>query len=123
MADKKTIIAPFAYDTDYYIYTDREEAEKKKFVSFMTQRNAQYREAAEEVYNNKHLEDKELMWEAFRDNIEPPTPQLQRIDGYDSEEECSDGGEEGDGGNDNGGDDNNENPTEPTEPSDDENNG
>ena len=29
------------------------------------------------------------MWESFRDNIEPPTPQLKVIDGYDSQEEIS----------------------------------
>lgn len=92
MAEKYIGLAPFAYDSDYYLYTKKEEAEKEKFVSFMTQRNADYLTPSEEVYNNKHLEDSELLWDAFRDNIEPPTPQLQRIDGYDSAEESSNDG-------------------------------
>ena len=86
MAEKYIGLHPFAYNNEYYVYTKKEEAEKKKFVSFMTQRNAEYMEPAEEVYNNKKLEDKELMWESFRDNIEPPTPQLQVLDGYDAAE-------------------------------------
>ncbi len=85
MAEKYTGIYPFAYDNEYYMYTEKNEAKKEKFVSFMTQRNAQYMEPAEEVYNNKKLEDKELLWESFRENIEPPTPQLQVIDGYESQ--------------------------------------
>ena len=86
MAEKYIGLHPFAYNNEYYVYTEKKEAEKKKFVSFMTQRNAEYMEPAEEVYNNKKLEDKELMWESFRDNIEPPTPQLQVLDGYDAAE-------------------------------------
>jgi TPR repeat protein len=62
--------------------TDKEKAKDEKFESFLTQREASYKEPAEEVYNNKHLEDKELFWEAFRENIEPPTPQIKEVDGY-----------------------------------------
>ena len=96
MAKTYTGIYPFAYDNNYYVYTEKEEAKKEKFISFMTQRNADYMEPAEEVYNNKKLEDNELFWESFRDNIEPPTPQLKVIDGYESAEES---GSESDGGN------------------------
>lgn len=107
MADTYIGIHPFAYDNEYYVYTEKEEADKKKFVSFMTQRNAKYMEPAEEVYNNKHLEDNELMWESFRDNIEPPTPQLKVIDGYESLSEVSgDSGNCGDDSQDDSGDDN-----------------
>lgn len=106
MAEKYIGLHPFAYDNEYYVYTKKEEAEKKKFISFMTQRNVQYMKPAEEVYNNKKLEDSELIWESFRDNIEPPTPQLQVIDGYDSAEKCS--GDSEDGGN-SGNDDQNNN--------------
>lgn len=81
--------APFAYDTDYYMYTEQEEAKKKKFLSFHTQREASYKKPAEEIYNNKHLEEKELFWGSFRENIEPPTPQIKEVDGYKSEEEIS----------------------------------
>lgn len=83
--DSKKSFNPFAYDTDYYMYTDREEAKKKKFVSLMEQRNAQYKDTEEEVYNNQKLSDKELLWKSFRDNIEPPTPQIKEIDGYETE--------------------------------------
>lgn len=91
---KHTPKAPFAYDYDFYIYTEKEQAKKDQFVSLMTQRDASYRTPAEEIYNNKHLEDDDLMWESFRDNIEPPTPQIKELDGYKPEEEVS-GGSEG----------------------------
>lgn len=82
---------PFAYDTEFYMYTPKEEAEKKRPVSLMEHRKAQYMTPMEEVYNNKKLEDEKLMWESFKENIEPPTPQLHVLDGYDTEEEVSDG--------------------------------
>lgn len=85
MANKFIGLAPFAYDNEYYVYTEKEQADKDKFVSFMTQRNASYKTPAEELYNNKKLEDQELMWESFRENIEPPTPQIKQIDGYEPE--------------------------------------
>lgn len=87
MEENNTLIAPFAYNNEYYLYTDRETAEKVKFVSFMTQREASYKEPAEEVYNYKHLSDGILMRESFRENIEPPTPQIKQVDGFKSEEE------------------------------------
>ena len=84
---KHTPIAPFAYDDSFYLYTEKEYAEKEKFVSFLTQREASYKTPAEEIYNNKHLSDSELMKESFRENIEPPTPQIKEVDGYKSKEE------------------------------------
>ena len=87
MSNSKKSFHPFAYDNEYYLYTDKEKAKDEKFESFLTQREASYKEPAEEVYNNKHLEDKELFWEAFRENIEPPTPQIKEVDGYKSESE------------------------------------
>ena len=101
MAKKYVGFHPFAYDNEYYLYTKKEEAEKKKFVTFMEQRNAKYMTPEKEVYNNKKLEDTELLWESFKDNIEPPTPQLKVIDGYDSQEEIggTDGNCGGDGEN------------------------
>ena len=109
MAEKYTGIHPFAYDDDYYMCEEKESADTKTFISFMKQRNAKYMEPAEEVYNNENLDDEEMAWRAFRDNIEPPTPQLQVIDGYDSAEECSGDSEEGGNGNDSEEDNNNGN--------------
>ncbi len=77
MSDTKKPFHPFEYNM----------GEEVKFTSFMTQRDAKFKKSAEEVYNNKHLDDKELLWEAFRENIEPPTPQIKEIDGYEAEED------------------------------------
>jgi hypothetical protein len=77
MSDTKKPFYPFEYNM----------GEEVKFTSFMTQRDAKFKKSAEEVYNNKHLDDKELLWEAFRENIEPPTPQIKEIDGYEAEED------------------------------------
>ena len=86
--EKKYVTAhPFAYNM----------IEDNGNISLMTQREASYREPAEEVYNNKKLDDGKLFWESFRDNIEPPTPQIKELDGYKSEEEVS-GEEDGDDG-------------------------
>lgn len=80
MPTKKTYkMHPFTYGFD----------DKQEFINFWQQRNAQYRESAEEVFNNKNLDDKELNWDTFRNNTEAPTPQIKRIDGYDSEEKAS----------------------------------
>ena len=87
MSNNKKPFHPFAYDNEYYLYADKEKATKEKFESFLTQREASYKESAEEVYNNKHLEDKDLFWEAFRENIEAPTPQIKEVDGYKSQSE------------------------------------
>ena len=86
MADTNlnNVTAPFAYDNDFYVYMDKDDAEKSKFVSFMTQREAEYKEPAEEVYTQEGN-----MWESFRENIEPPTPQIKEIDGYKSEKEIN----------------------------------
>lgn len=90
MSNSKKQFHPFAYDNEYYLYTEKEKATKEKFESFLTQREASYKKSAEEVYNNKHLEDKELFWEAFRGNIDVPTPQIKEIDGYKSQSEIID---------------------------------
>ncbi len=89
MAKTFTGYAPFAYDNEYYLYTDRKKAEKEKFITFMEQRNAKYKTPAKEVYNNKGLTDEELKLAAFMGTIEVPTPQLMTIDGYDPEKEAS----------------------------------
>jgi hypothetical protein len=99
---KHTPVAPFAYDNDYYLYKDKDEAEKSKFVSFMTQRDAQYKTPAQEVYVGTGLvsEGTELVRESFFLNIDPPVPQIKQIDGYSPEEEesgSSDGGGESGG--------------------------
>lgn len=96
MENTKKGFHPFAYDNEYYMYVKKEEAEKKKFVSLMTQREAEYTTMAEGEYNNMKLSDGQMEWLAFRDNIEPPTPQIMQIDGYKSEEEV-DGEESGSG--------------------------
>lgn len=94
MDNSKQKFYPFAYEF----------GGEEKFESFLTQRKAEYKEPAEEVYNNKHLEDKELLWEAFRENIEPPTPQIKEVDGYKSEKEISsDNTDDGGEGNEDGG--------------------
>lgn len=77
MANTKAKFYPFAYNMD----------ENPRFNSLMTQRKAEFKIPAEEVYNNKKQEDDKLMWESFRENIEAPTPQIKEIDGYKSEEE------------------------------------
>lgn len=58
------------------------ENEQKEFVSYYTQRQASYKESAQETYTgNAH--------EAFYDNAEAYTPQLAEIDGYKSAKEIS----------------------------------
>lgn len=81
MADeKKYVMHPFGWDFE----------PEGQFESFMQQRKASYTKPFETVYNNKHLKENELMWESFRDNIEPPTPPIEVIDGYKSEAEIED---------------------------------
>lgn len=93
---------PFSYDFE----------EQRAYESFFTQRNAQYTQVAEEVFEATPLE-------VFRFGVEAPTPQLQQVDGYDSEEEIAngDGGDDGQGGEDQGegGDDNGGNTDNPTD--------
>ena len=43
MNNSKKSFHPFAYDNDYYVYTDREKAKNEKFDSFLTQREASYK--------------------------------------------------------------------------------
>ena len=52
--------------------------EQREYVSFYKQRNAKYKEAAEQEFNIKENK-------SFRENIEPPTPQIMEIDGYDAQ--------------------------------------
>ena len=89
MSNSKKQFHPFAYDNEYYLYTEKEKATNEKFESFLTQREASYKKSAEEVYNKKQREDKELFWEAFRGNIDVPTPQIKEIDGYKPQSEIS----------------------------------
>jgi hypothetical protein len=68
----------------------------------MTQRDAQYKTPAQEVYVGTGLvsEGTELVRESFFLNIDPPVPQIKQIDGYSPEEEesgSSDGGGESGG--------------------------
>lgn len=59
---------PFEYNID----------EQRKFISFYTQRNAKYKEVAEQNYSPNALD-------SYIEEKEPPTPQIMEIDGYDSE--------------------------------------
>jgi len=80
MSKQQAIYSNQIYDGVYYQNKSKEDADKEKFVSFMTQREAEYKEPAKECYNKTE-------WEAFRENIEPPTPQIEEIDGYKAEKE------------------------------------
>ena len=71
---------PFAYSF----------GEEPRFISLMTQRDAKYKKAAEEVYNAEHLEEDELYRRAFNGTIEVPTPHISEIDGYSPAEDNSD---------------------------------
>lgn len=49
--------------------------EQRECVSFYEQRNAKYKETAEQGFDiNENM--------SFRENIEPPTPQIMEVDGY-----------------------------------------
>ena len=52
--------------------------EQREYVSFYKQRNAKYKETAEQEFNINENQ-------SFRENIEPPTPQIMEIDGYDAQ--------------------------------------
>lgn len=52
--------------------------EQRECVSFYKQRNAKYKETAEQKFNINENK-------SFRENIEPPTPQIMEIDGYDAQ--------------------------------------
>ena len=73
------IMHPFTYDMD----------DKQEFKTFQTLRTAQYTECAEELFNNKKLDDAQLRWDSFINNTFEPTPQLKYVDGYDSAEKAS----------------------------------
>lgn len=52
--------------------------EQREYVSFYKQRNAKYKETSEQEFNINENK-------SFRENIEPPTPQIMEIDGYDAQ--------------------------------------
>lgn len=68
---------PFTYDF----------GEAPAFTSFMTQRDAKYKKTAETEYNNGQVDNEGIEWDAFRNNLVPPTPEIKEIDGYEAEEE------------------------------------
>lgn len=70
--ENKVYPNPFAYNVK----------EQKAYKSFYTQRESSYTEPAESVYQGN-----EMM--AFMYNIEAPTPQLARVDGYKSKKELN----------------------------------
>lgn len=52
--------------------------EQRECVSFYKQRNAKYKEVAGQNFETDANE-------SFRENIEPPTPQIMEVDGYDAQ--------------------------------------
>lgn len=81
---KHTITNPFAYEMN----------DKQKHISLMTQREASYKEPAEETFIPETLGEYPRFWAVFKDNLEAPTPQIMQIDGYKPEEdESSNSGE------------------------------
>lgn len=111
---------PFTYGyTDFYAPNNDE----RVFKTFQTLRNAQYTEPAEELFNNKKLDENELVWDTFVNSFYGPTPQLKYVDGYDSaavaaeKQEESEGDDSGDDGNNGGGENEGDNQGEQqTEP-------
>lgn len=79
------IMHPFEYTMD----------DKQKFTTFQTLRNAQYTECADEVFNNKKLDEDALKLDTFLSNMFEPTPQLKYMDGYDSAATAEEGGDDG----------------------------
>lgn len=52
--------------------------EQRELISNYTQRNAKYKEVAEQNYEPNALS-------SFVEDKQPPTPQIMEIDGYDAE--------------------------------------
>lgn len=52
--------------------------EQKSNKTFMEQRDAEYKEPAEPVFQGNAIM-------SFRDNYEAPTPQIKEVDGYKSQ--------------------------------------
>lgn len=52
--------------------------EQRNLISFLTQRNAKYKKVAEGVFKINEND-------SFTQNIEPPTPPIMEVDGYDAE--------------------------------------
>lgn len=83
---------PFTYHyDDLPVFIDT----VKPFKTFQALRKAQYTEPAEEVFNNKKLEDMELVADSFFTNFYGPTPQLKYVDGYDSAAKASESEDDG----------------------------
>ena len=90
---------PFTYDfTNFYSPNN----DDREFKTFQTLRNAQYTEPAEELFNNKKLDENELVWDTFVNSFYGPNPQLKYVDGYDSAATAQGKQEGGEGNNDNG---------------------
>lgn len=60
-----------------------------KFVSFYTQREAQYKDAPDSVFNYKKLPQNELEIQSYKDIIVAPSPSIKEVDGFKSEEEVT----------------------------------
>lgn len=70
--------APFAY-TDINLYTSKKEAEKMKFKTLAEQKNVDYTDPIEPVFNNKKLNEQELMWQSFRYGLDSAPVKVKEI--------------------------------------------
>ena len=68
MSNSKKQFHPFAYDNEYYLYTEKEKATNEKFESFLTQREASYKESAEDCSSSRKAGDDDH----FRDTEKYP---------------------------------------------------
>ena len=58
-------------------------------MSFYTQRDAQYKDAPDSVFNYKKLPQNELEIQSYKDIIVAPSPTIKEVDGFKSEEEVT----------------------------------
>lgn len=75
---KNTPFAPFAY-TDINLYPTKEEAEKMKPIPLTEQREVEYSDPKDNVFNNKHLSKEELIWQSFRYGLDVPPTKLKEV--------------------------------------------